>query len=337
MKKRAIIIALTLLVWLHHSYAEDMSLQKPSCLETNNIFYCMKENNNYNLTLQKHELEIKKEYDISSTLLLKIDEVLERFSTDSKKIELINEKTAELIITLWNTKKDRRIKAVLQYVIYKWEYHNSLIEIDENIASGKIDITDLEETDFNEYIENKNLSELQNIVEELYDDSFFTRTFFPVYLKETMLWRDTDRNVYLKKLAWVIETYFADNSKYPSNEQLQSDILPNYHIWGKFEIDPLAGYTLNGCKFWYRYQLWERNWINNSTYQFSTCVENPIERYLEDMIYENWGEWENFSEPYYINQPADLWEYSYPKSYEELSSEEKLDFYKIAIEIKYAE
>lgn len=63
--------------------------------------------------------EIKKEHNINESLLRKIDTIFRPIADDEDKIAKINLKIEQVQKRLWNSKKERRISALLDYVIYR--------------------------------------------------------------------------------------------------------------------------------------------------------------------------------------------------------------------------
>ena len=62
---------------------------------------------------------------------------------------------------------------------------------------------------------------------------------------------------------------------------------------------------INWCKFWYIYEVWDDNWIENQIYRFSACVEDTNkalnDKWDDNNRYELWYNKNNFKSREYIN------------------------------------
>lgn len=351
--KKTLLLPLLILIWAIQVSAENISLDVSHC-SGEESFICIKKA--YTKKILIHTAKMKRDYNVSKNLISKIDAKLERVLKSKAKLEIFDKRVLTELALLWDSKKDKRIKELLYYVAYKSQFHIAIADSVENsIESGENNavvnqdeiakVMKMEYREFSDYMNNTDASTLESIAKFIYNDSLYNKVLFSDYVKYSSLSRDTRRKSYQMRLSASLQVYFSDNSYYPSNEELGSEWFLALVTWWKIDTDPLAWYTINGCTFWYRYEVWERNWITEASYRISNCVENSIKAnwanlniaWSNNRIFELSWEWENYSAPYYINQPADLWEYIYPKSFEELSSEELKDFYTFTIEKTYRE
>jgi len=86
--------------------------------------------------------------------------------------------------------------------------------------------------------------------------------------------RDTQRINHIRILETVLQSYYSDFSEYPENLN-EEDIL-TYIKNSTLPKDSYYGKTINWCKFWYYYEVWEDDWLTNNSYRLSTCVEDNL-------------------------------------------------------------
>jgi len=118
--------------------------------------------------------------------------------------------------------------------------------------------------------------------------------------------RDSIRITDLKSLQAAIELYYMDNWKYPTTIKNNELIKPYIY---KIPQDPLKNFLwTNWCKFWYIYQVWDKNWIKNQVYKLSACLENTDKTkndwWTDNNKFEIWiwiNNDKNYYKKFYIN------------------------------------
>ena len=163
--------------------------------------------------------------------------------------------------------------------------------------------------------------------------------------------RDRTRIYHLNAFQWAIEQIYQDNVEYPSKENFK-ELVSEY--MSSIPQDSFAGFTINGCNFWYIYEIGpDKNGIANGNYRLSTCFENKdyiFDRAAQDRGGDNlrfekwyWDEDTKFTEKFYINdisswktkvrlqEKVDAW------SLDSLDNVTKKDIYHFMISIKYQE
>ncbi len=124
---------------------------------------------------------------------------------------------------------------------------------------------------------------------------------------ETSKARDSVRINDLKSLQAMIEQSYNNNAKYPTKENFQETILA---FWFKIPKDPSWNIEINGCRFWYIYEVWPNKYgMSNQIYRLSACLENTKiatrDWGIDNKRFEIWRWiWVNkneYTERFYIN------------------------------------
>lgn len=81
--------------------------------------------------------------------------------------------------------------------------------------------------------------------------------------------RDTERMIDLGNIQTKLLSYFADNWFYPDSLDAK-----DFEEYLEKEIKDIFDWKIiNWCKFGYKYEALEKNWIENSGFRLSSCME----------------------------------------------------------------
>jgi hypothetical protein len=123
-------------------------------------------------------------------------------------------------------------------------------------------------------------------IDYLYD---YKKIFNQLNISSISEIRDISRFQNLITLEWYIEMYYQDKMEYPENINW---------IISKYDIkDVLDWQTINWCKFWYTYKVFnDANKIKNQKYILSSCAETNYYKekskndwWNDSMRYEIWN------------------------------------------------
>ncbi len=103
--------------------------------------------------------------------------------------------------------------------------------------------------------------------------------------------RDSVRIMDLKLIQIWIDQSYNDEWQFPSS--LNSETLSYLPM---IPEDPKKWETINWCTFWYTYEVFEKNWLQNNWYRLSTCLESEVnsnrltsDRGIYDNKFEVWS------------------------------------------------
>lgn len=338
---------------------------------------CIKNTYVKNVILQKRVLE--KKIINGKAYVQSLDTFIKQNSTNQEKLEQVKQRAETAISKLWDSKKDQDIKELLKYLIYKINYvapivtqsgdETQEVKIEELVvqAPTKTETTvtktpvlntyeaifSMSEENFQRYIEAQPISELETIVTSFYwEEDEIYKQILETYGTQTEKAKDTGRLSDIKFLQAGIEQVYQDTAEYPSQDRF-NELVGDYVY--RIPKDPLAGYTINNCNFWYKYEVWndDNNTVNQS-YRISTCFENDeytqkralnnLDNWIDNLRFEIWTWWENFqpTETFYINGVTS-WEIYYEPlkentgSLESIDDETKREFFYYLLAIKYFE
>ena len=195
----------------------------------------------------------------------------------------------------------------------EYSNYNLLLEISNNdspvfdlnvsLNSGKIlGNTIIFDRNWEEYLKITHSWEYYTDFFELNNNIEFSENPLNIYTWQINKARDSIRISDLKMLSSVVEQYYQDMWEYPTNIIWNKDI--EQYLW-KMPTDPSWNIEINWCKFWYIYEVWDDNWIENQIYRFSACVEDTNkalnDKWDDNNRYELWYNKNNFKSREYIN------------------------------------
>ena len=302
---------LLLLVIFQQSFAAiNFWTERLQCSSSGDQNLCLKKVYTKHVILQKRVLE--KEVKNWEKYVTALDIFFEKHNNEREKIEDILLKIQGIEGKLWSSVRDKNIYEIIRYIEYKWNLMLLSIPQEKIVLENDENIFDFSEEELMEYLEGLTVQELEVMANSFYqNESELYLEIIELYQTQIQKARDTSRISDIKALQAAVEQVYQDTAEYPTKsnfEELTSIYMP------RKPKDPLAGYTINGCDFWYHYEVGiDANWIRNSHYKISTCFEHPdniqkradntADRWDDNLKLEigYWNENTIFTEDFFIN------------------------------------
>lgn len=104
--------------------------------------------------------------------------------------------------------------------------------------------------------------------------------------KSSIEWTQDDLRITdLKSIQVWLDTFYQDSYEYP----VSLSEISSYMLNG-LPVDVNDWTIHNGCTFWYKYEVLEKDWIPNDGYRLSTCLMSTEKQKIlknDNWIYDN--------------------------------------------------
>ena len=204
---------------------------------------------------------------------------------------------------------------IIEYYDNVWEIIHTedyiVIKASEDTIE-QIDIYALDEEELYDYLQWASLEELEHITTDIHGDSAHVyQEVIKIYEVQIEKARDMSRIADLKALQAVVEQVYQDYGEFPTSQ----NFMERWEVYiDRIPEDTFSGYVINGCNFWFQYEVWtDDNGINNQRYRLTACFENRdnisskafniYDNGVNDLAYEI-GLWDKntvFTDDFYIN------------------------------------
>lgn len=215
-----------------------------------------------NIVLKK--VEIQKKMDSWGKYIVALDSYLDKKSSQTQEIKSLLEKLKRTKGKLWNSKKHRDLKLIIEYI----EFKGRLILLS---SENTIDISLMEEKQAIEHLDTLPLKELESVAQNALK-KYENTDAISLHDIENKIRRDEQRIKEIRLIKNAIEQVYANYAEYPTQDVFKKrvweflDITPSY-------IHPKA--TNNNCSYDYTYQVGpDKYGIQNGDYRLSVCLEH---------------------------------------------------------------